>query len=127
MYSACWVALNLRRSKKFAFLIAGVLVVGCGESEENALGDQGVAASEESSVEPRDRQSWGGTKIYDEVCDRCHKMGVDAAPELGDRQAWAPRLAKGKEVLFAHVIDGYKKCRREAAVISAPSASCVPP
>jgi cytochrome c5 len=63
----------------------------------------------ESQPDAETRKSWGGAEIYDEVCDKCHKMGVDGAPELGDVEAWRPRVQQGQEVLFDHVLDGFKK------------------
>ena len=36
-----------------------------------------------------------GKKVYDSVCMACHTAGVAGAPKLGDKAAWAPRLAPG--------------------------------
>lgn len=47
-----------------------------------------------------------GKKIYDTACVACHASGVANAPKLGDKAAWAPRLATGLDALTASVIKG---------------------
>jgi cytochrome c5 len=36
----------------------------------------------------------------------CHNSGVAGAPKLGDKEAWAPRIAKGQESLYSVAIKG---------------------
>ena len=36
----------------------------------------------------------------------CHAAGVAGAPKIGDKAAWAPRLAAGVDGLTASVIKG---------------------
>jgi cytochrome c5 len=48
----------------------------------------------------------GGKDVYDKVCAVCHGTGVAGAPKVGDKAAWAPRLAQGKDVLHANAIKG---------------------
>jgi cytochrome c5 len=50
--------------------------------------------------------SGSGRKIYDTACVACHASGVANAPKLGDKKAWAPRLATGLDALTASVIKG---------------------
>lgn len=40
-------------------------------------------------------------------CAKCHEMGKDGAPRIGDRPAWTPRLAKGLDSLVASAIHGH--------------------
>lgn len=47
-----------------------------------------------------------GKGIYDSTCVVCHASGVANAPKLGDKTAWAPRLAGGKGALLASVKNG---------------------
>lgn len=47
-----------------------------------------------------------GKAIYDKTCVACHAAGVANAPKLGDKAAWAPRVAAGKDALIASVIKG---------------------
>ncbi|MBL8379359.1 MAG: c-type cytochrome [Burkholderiales bacterium] len=47
-----------------------------------------------------------GKSLYDTACMACHAAGVANAPKLGDKAAWAPRMAGGKDALYAAVIKG---------------------
>lgn len=44
--------------------------------------------------------------MYTQACAACHIAGVANAPKLGDKVAWAPRLAMGVDALTASVIKG---------------------
>ena len=48
----------------------------------------------------------GGKATYDTVCAVCHGTGAAGAPKLGDKAAWAPRLAQGANALHANAIKG---------------------
>ncbi len=43
---------------------------------------------------------------YKKVCAACHDAGVSGAPKLGDKAAWAPRIATGRDALVASVVKG---------------------
>jgi cytochrome c5 len=43
-----------------------------------------------------------GKEVYQEVCAACHGQKFDKAPQLGDRQAWAPLIEEGQHVVTAH-------------------------
>jgi len=47
-----------------------------------------------------------GKAVYDKTCVVCHAAGVANAPKLGDKAAWAPRVATGKDALLGSVIKG---------------------
>lgn len=47
-----------------------------------------------------------GKDVYDKTCVACHAAGVANAPKLGDKAAWAPRVATGKAALVASVVKG---------------------
>ena len=44
--------------------------------------------------------------LYTQICQTCHAAGVANAPKLGDKAAWAPRLALGIDGLTASAIKG---------------------
>jgi cytochrome c5 len=47
-----------------------------------------------------------GKGTYDKVCTVCHASGVANAPKYGDKAAWGPRIAQGKDALFNSVNKG---------------------
>ncbi|HZZ94053.1 MAG TPA: cytochrome c oxidase subunit II [Usitatibacter sp.] len=47
-----------------------------------------------------------GKTTFDGVCTACHSTGVAGAPKVGDKAAWAPRIAKGKDQLYHDAIHG---------------------
>ena len=47
-----------------------------------------------------------GKAVYDRTCVACHASGVANAPKLGDKAAWAPRIATGKDALVSAVVKG---------------------
>jgi cytochrome c5 len=49
-----------------------------------------------------------GKKTFDTVCTACHTAGVAGAPKLGDKAAWAPRVAQGKDTLYQSALHGKK-------------------
>ncbi len=48
----------------------------------------------------------GSEEIYKGTCSACHDSGVADAPKLGDKAAWAPRIAQGLAKLAASGIQG---------------------
>jgi cytochrome c5 len=49
-----------------------------------------------------------GKKVYESACFMCHTAGVAGAPKLGDKQAWAPRISQGMDILVEHAIQGFQ-------------------
>ncbi|MFL6624061.1 MAG: c-type cytochrome [Sulfurifustaceae bacterium] len=49
-----------------------------------------------------------GKSIYDGTCVACHAAGVAGAPKFGDKAAWKPRIAQGKDTLYQHAIKGFQ-------------------
>ncbi|MDX1515456.1 MAG: c-type cytochrome [Woeseiaceae bacterium] len=49
-----------------------------------------------------------GPQVYNEACNACHGNGVGGAPIVGDVGAWAPRIAKGIDVLYGNAINGFQ-------------------
>ena len=47
-----------------------------------------------------------GRTLYQRNCFACHDTAVAGAPRMGDKVAWAPRLAKGKDMLYSHALNG---------------------
>ena len=43
---------------------------------------------------------------YSKTCATCHAIGLAGAPKFADTTAWAPRIAKGIETLYASTLNG---------------------
>ena len=63
------------------------------------------AAAEETAAETAAAAA-DGKQIYETTCQACHNTGVAGAPKLGDKEAWAPRIAKGNDALLSSVKNG---------------------
>ena len=48
----------------------------------------------------------GGKEIYESTCVACHGTGAAGAPKLGDKAAWAPRIATGAAALHGSALKG---------------------
>nr|WP_251041100.1 MULTISPECIES: c-type cytochrome [unclassified Halomonas] len=72
-------------------------------ASDDAASEEDAAASEEAS---------GGSGLDGEAlyassgCVACHASGVAGSPMLGDSEAWAARLEKGADELYASAING---------------------
>ena len=44
--------------------------------------------------------------IFNTKCMACHATGAAGAPKVGDKEAWAPRIATGMDALLASAING---------------------
>ena len=49
-----------------------------------------------------------GEAVCQGTCVACHGSGAADAPKLGDKAAWAPRIAQGTDVLIEHALHGFK-------------------
>lgn len=49
-----------------------------------------------------------GEQVYNANCVSCHGAGVMGAPKLGDKAAWEPRIAKGKDSVHNNALNGVK-------------------
>jgi cytochrome c5 len=48
-----------------------------------------------------------GQQAYENVCATCHAQGLNGAPAIGDREAWADRSELWVAVLEEHAKEGY--------------------
>ena len=51
----------------------------------------------------------GGASVesnFNKSCATCHNAGIAGAPKFADAAAWAPRVEKGMDVLYASTING---------------------
>lgn len=65
-----------------------------------------LAAAQAASAEERER---GGKEIVETVCAVCHRTGVNGAPTIGDRKAWAKLRSQGLTGLTGVALKGVRK------------------
>lgn len=63
-----------------------------------------------------------GKKTYDAVCAMCHAAGVAGAPKTGDKAAWKPRIAQGKDALYTSALKGKNLMPPKGGAASLPDA-----
>ena len=61
--------------------------------------------------------------LYTQACFVCHGAGVAGAPKLGDKAAWAPRIAQGLDALTASVIKGKGAMPPKGGNMATPDAA----
>jgi len=59
------------------------------------------AAAPAAGGAPKDGQT-----VFNTVCGACHNTGAAGAPKAGDKAAWAPRIAQGKDALYKSALGG---------------------
>jgi cytochrome c oxidase subunit 2 len=67
-----------------------------------------VAAAESTSAPAAAAGPVDGKKTYEGLCAACHGAGIAGAPKVGDKGAWAPRIAQGEGTLVDHAIKGIR-------------------
>ena len=87
--------------------VAPVGAVYAGDTGRAAM----AAAQEAAKAAAASQVAYGGTTdgktIFGELCHSCHEKGVAGAPIVGDKAAWAPRVAEGIDTLVKHAIEGF--------------------
>jgi cytochrome c5 len=82
----------------------GTVQVGASAAAPAATGAAAAAvATVAAKAGPAD-----GKKVYDGACVACHGAGIAGAPKVGDKAAWATRIAQGANVLYDHAIKGFQ-------------------
>ena len=76
-------------------LVAALMLTACSDS-----GDSGAAGGAPAVA------AHPGENTYNMYCISCHGAGIAGAPAVGDVEAWAPRIAKGSELLLQATIEG---------------------
>ena len=72
-------------------------------SQSCAAGD---ASCSGAAAEPDVAAARSGEDVYNAACMACHTTGAAGAPMLGDADAWAARMEKGIEALYASGVNG---------------------
>ena len=67
-----------------------------------------ATAASTASAAPAAAGSADGAGTYQSACFACHGTGAAGAPKVGDKAAWADRIAKGNDTLYDHAINGFQ-------------------
>lgn len=67
-----------------------------------------AAPTAPAAAAPAAASADAGKQIYDVSCMACHSTGAAGAPKVGDKAAWAPRIAQGVDTLVNHAINGIR-------------------
>jgi cytochrome c5 len=78
--------------------VANVAVAG---QDNSALAIKSTAPAAAAAIPEN------GTAAYETACIACHGGGIAGAPKVGDKAAWGPRIAQGKETLYNHALHGF--------------------
>jgi cytochrome c5 len=71
--------------------------------KQTAVAVAGPTAAATGAVQPAD-----GKSVFESACIACHGSGLAGAPRIGDKAAWAPRIAQGTATLEQHAIAGFQ-------------------
>lgn len=95
---------------KFKVAEAAAPVAEAPAAEADVVEEAPAALTEAApaAAEPVAAAANGGAQTYKAVCAMCHDSGLMGAPKPGDKNAWAPRIAQGKDTLIQHAIQGIR-------------------
>lgn len=88
-------------------LVLIALLAACGKQEAPSASAPAAAPTPTTAPAPQVAANPVGEAAYKQVCAMCHGAGVGGAPKTGDKAAWEPRIAQGKDVLYKHAIEGF--------------------
>lgn len=79
-------------------------------ANEAAAQPQAAAAPANAAAAPAKNAVAGksGEEVTQSVCMMCHGSGMMGAPKIGDKAAWAPRIAQGYDALVQNAIKGIR-------------------
>jgi cytochrome c5 len=86
--------------------VAQIAVAGQDNSALAIKPDAGAAAGGSAGSAAAPLKT--GAEVFTQVCSACHGAGIAGAPKAGDKSAWGPRIAKGKETLYEHALKGFQ-------------------
>jgi len=87
--------------KEVAARIAPVAKVAVAGQDNSALAPEAAAPAVASEDLP-------GDTVYNQACVACHGAGIAGAPKMGDKAAWAARIAQGPDTLHTHALQGFQ-------------------
>ena len=92
--------------------------ISAGEAGEADMSTGEAGEADMSAGEAGEADIATGESVYQKACVACHAAGIAGAPKLGDQAAWAPRIAKGHDVLLESVTKGLNAMPPKGGCIS---------
>jgi len=99
----------IRRSGMAALLVLA-FVGGCGKSQQAqvvASAAPAQPANVQAAAPQPPAEPGKGEHTYKGTCAMCHGTGAGGAPLFKSAADWSPRIARGKETLYAHALKGF--------------------
>ena len=87
---------------------AGKVAVSGQDNSALAIKADAGAAGQAGSASGGPAAPKSGDETFQQVCSACHGAGIAGAPKAGDKAAWGPRVAQGKQVLYDHALKGFQ-------------------
>ena len=88
-------------NKITSYILLALLLSACGEQEKEIVKGPEMPRFGDARL-AQGRSVWMGTY------KNCHWLGVAGAPAVTDFNAWAQRIAKGKELLYNNALKGVR-------------------
>ncbi len=85
----------------------GQVAVAGEDNQALAIKMTAVAVAGAPAAAPGAELPTDGKSVFDTACAACHGTGIAGAPKIGDKAAWAPRIAQGKAMLEQRAIAGF--------------------
>jgi cytochrome c5 len=90
-------------------MLAGLLAA-CGKSADApaaATAPAATPAAAATQTAAAAAENTQGEHVFKVTCSLCHATGAAGAPMFKSKPDWAPRIAQGKETLYAHALGGF--------------------
>ena len=102
----------MKKSALLVGLLAALLILpACSkkqeQSKESTAAPQQQQATQGAATTTAQGDMAQGQKVYEANCKACHGAGIAGAPKLGDKAAWADRIAQGMDTLDKNAINGF--------------------
>lgn len=84
----------------------GALNLAGQAATQTASAEAAAAPAEAAAPAPAAAATGEVPALYKKSCAMCHGTGAGGAPKVGDKDAWAPRIATGMDELMKVAING---------------------